>query len=55
MDSFRDRYPTFQLEDELTLEEGRDVMWGRVYARRGRARDECKAQEHAQRTTSPRG
>jgi hypothetical protein len=35
-DSFIDRYPGFQLEDELLVEGGggRDVMWGRHYQRR---------------------
>jgi hypothetical protein len=28
---FRRRYPTFQLEDELLVEEGRDVMIGIRY------------------------
>jgi hypothetical protein len=35
-DSFIDRYPGFQLEDELLVEGGRDVMWGRHYQRRPR-------------------
>jgi hypothetical protein len=35
-DSFIDRYPLFQLEDELLVEGGRDVMWGRHYQRRSR-------------------
>jgi hypothetical protein len=34
VESFRARYPAFQLEDELPLEEGRDVMSGR-YGRIG--------------------
>ena len=55
VDSFRDRYPAFQLEDDLTLEEGRDVMWRRTYARRGRARDARRAREHTERATSPTG
>ena len=29
VDSFTERYPSFQLEDELLVEGGRDVMWGR--------------------------
>jgi hypothetical protein len=29
--------PAFQFEDELLLEGGGDVMWGRKYQRRGRA------------------
>jgi hypothetical protein len=36
-DSFIERYPTFQLADELLLEGGRDVMWGRHYSRRRQA------------------
>jgi hypothetical protein len=36
--SFIERYPQFQLEDELLLEGGRDVMWGRHhYSRRAKA------------------
>jgi hypothetical protein len=27
-------YPSFQLEDELVIEGGRDVMWGLTYRRR---------------------
>jgi len=38
LDSFRERHPSFQLEDELLVEGGwGDVMWGRRYQRRGRA------------------
>jgi hypothetical protein len=40
------KYPDFQLEDELGLEGGRDVMWGRTYRRR---RDVCHATERAVR------
>jgi len=47
-DSFRERFPAFQLEDELNLEEGRDVMYGRTYTRRRRARDIRRAAERAQ-------
>jgi hypothetical protein len=36
VDTFMDRYPAFQLEDELLVEGGRDVMWGRTYTRKGR-------------------
>jgi hypothetical protein len=36
-DSFINHYPGFQLEDELLVEGGRDVMWGRHYQRRPRA------------------
>jgi hypothetical protein len=36
VDCFIDKYPALQLEDELLVEGGRDVMWGRHYQRRGR-------------------
>jgi hypothetical protein len=49
VDTLRDKFPQFQLEDELPLEEGRDVMWGRSYTRRRRARDVCRAAERAER------
>jgi len=48
-EAFTDKYPDFQLEDELSSEEGRDVMWGRTYVRRRRARDVRRATERAQR------
>ena len=35
---FRDKFPQFQLEDELIVEGGRDVMYGRTYRRRRDAR-----------------
>ena len=35
---FRDKFPHFQLEDELIVEGGRDVMYGRTYRRRRDAR-----------------
>jgi hypothetical protein len=34
---FRESYPNFQLEDELFLEEPRDVMVGVQYMRRNKA------------------
>jgi hypothetical protein len=34
LDEFYSKYPDFQLENELDLEGGRDVMWGRTYRRR---------------------
>jgi len=46
-DSFCARFPTFQLEDELVQEEGRDVMYGRTYTRRRRTRDIRRAAERA--------
>ena len=45
VDSFVAKYPAFQLEDELVLEGGRDVMWGQAYERRRRARDIRRATE----------
>jgi hypothetical protein len=43
VDSFQDRYPSFQLEDELLVEGGRDVIWGRHYSRRPRTRGAARA------------
>jgi hypothetical protein len=37
LDAFCEQFPDFQLEDELDLEEGIDVMWGHHYTRRRRA------------------
>jgi hypothetical protein len=45
--AFRTRFPSFQLEDELTLDGEGDVMVGRTYVRRSRARDVRRAQERA--------
>jgi hypothetical protein len=48
VESFHARYPAFQHEDELPLEEGRDVMsgrYGRTYTRRRQARDVRRAEE----------
>ncbi|RLM58291.1 uncharacterized protein C2845_PM18G05570 [Panicum miliaceum] len=61
VDAFRDKFPAFQLEDELALEGGRDVMWGQVYTRRRRARDMRRDVERAERVAqeqaepAPRG
>jgi hypothetical protein len=49
LDSFADKYPAFQLEDELEVEGGRDVMYGIPYSRRRRARDVRRAAERASR------
>jgi hypothetical protein len=49
LDDFRARFPSFQLEDELDFEAGRDVMYGRTYVRRRRARDVRRAAERAAR------
>jgi hypothetical protein len=48
LNDFRAWFPSFQLEDELDFEAGRDVMCGRTYARRGRARDMRRAAERAE-------
>ncbi|XP_066334044.1 uncharacterized protein [Miscanthus floridulus] len=45
VDSFLHKYPVFQLEDELLVEGGRDVMWGHAYTRKQRARDGRRATE----------
>uniref|UniRef100_A0A0A9DJQ9 Chromo domain-containing protein n=1 Tax=Arundo donax TaxID=35708 RepID=A0A0A9DJQ9_ARUDO len=34
VEQFRQSYPDYQLEDELFLEDGRDVMTGMTYQRR---------------------
>jgi transcriptional regulator GlxA family with amidase domain len=49
-DDFRAQFPDFQLEDELVFDGGRDVMCGRTYARRSRARDVRREAERAART-----
>ena len=36
VEDFKTRSPDFQLEDELFVEAGRDVMVGNVYHRRGK-------------------
>jgi hypothetical protein len=48
LDTFIAKYPTFQLEDELVVEGGRDVMYGIAYSRRRRARDVRRATERAE-------
>jgi transposase InsO family protein len=48
-DDFRAEHPAFQLEDELVFEVGRDVMYGRPYVRKRRARDVRRARERADR------
>jgi hypothetical protein len=47
LDDFRSRCPDFQLDDELDLDGGRDVMCGRTYAKHKRARDVNQAEERA--------
>ena len=49
VEPFCTKYPAFQLEDELLLDGGRDVMWGRTYIRRQRNRDVRRAEERAAR------
>jgi hypothetical protein len=34
LEEFKRLYPDFQLEDELIVQGGRDVMWGIPYVRR---------------------
>jgi hypothetical protein len=46
--AFRAKYPAFQLEDELTLGGEGDVMFGRKYIRRRRARDVRHAKERTE-------
>jgi hypothetical protein len=48
MAELRDKFPQFQLEDELDVEGGRDVMYGRKYRRR---RDIRRAAERAAHAT----
>jgi hypothetical protein len=48
-DDSRAQFPAFQLEDELAFDEGRDVMYGRSYARQCHACDRRRAQERADR------
>ena len=45
LDEFRERFPHFQLEDELLLQGGRDVMWGRIYGRRKRVQGDVQVQD----------
>jgi hypothetical protein len=47
LDDFKARYPEFQLEDELDFDGVGDVMYGRTYVRRRRARDVRRAAERA--------
>ena len=49
VEPFIAKYPEFQLEDELPLDGGRDVMVGRTYTRRRRARDIRRDAERAER------
>jgi hypothetical protein len=36
LEDFKQRYPEWQLEDNLLVNGGSDVMWGRVYSRRSK-------------------
>ena len=49
VEAFKTKYPQFQLEDELSLGGEGDVMWGKTYTRRSRARDVRRAAEQADR------
>jgi hypothetical protein len=46
LDTFRDMYPDFQLEDELDIEGGRDVMWGCTYSRCMQDQQHLPDQQH---------
>jgi hypothetical protein len=52
-EDFIAKHPSFQLEDELSVEGGRDVMWGLSYTRRRRARDVRRAAERAAARVAP--
>ena len=45
LDDFREQFPHFQLDDELLLHDGRDVMWGRTYGRRKRVQGDVQVQD----------
>jgi hypothetical protein len=45
LEDFREQFPTFQLEDELLLKEGRDVMYSRTFGRRSRQQGGTGAQD----------
>jgi hypothetical protein len=47
LQQFKKRYPQFQLEDELLLKGGSDVMWGKYYSRRRKRRLAQPALEEA--------
>jgi hypothetical protein len=47
LDDLCAQFPSFQLEDELDFEAGRDVMCGRTYARHRRARNVRRTTDHA--------
>jgi hypothetical protein len=55
LDEFRIKYPDFQLEDELGLEGGRDVMWGRTYRRRHDVRRATERAARAQEEATTSG
>lgn len=47
VEGFLDRYLSFQLEDELLVDGGRDVMWGCHYHRRSKDGNQDQAQQAA--------
>jgi hypothetical protein len=55
VESFTAKFPAFQLADELPLEEGRDVMYGRTYTRRRQARDVRRVAERVARIAGAPG
>jgi hypothetical protein len=53
LDDLRARFPSFQLEDELDFEAGRDVMCGRTYARHRQDRGRTYARRRQDRQRLP--
>jgi hypothetical protein len=53
IDSFIDCSPTFQLEDELLVKRGGDVMWGRQYKCRPRSQDRARTVSKGLQTQQP--
>jgi hypothetical protein len=49
VEPFTAKFPEFQLEYELPFDGERDVMVGRTYTRRHRARDIRRDAEHTER------
>jgi hypothetical protein len=45
LEQFKQRYPRFQLEDELLLKGGSDVMWGKTFSRRRKLKSQPTPKE----------
>jgi hypothetical protein len=45
--TFQETYPSFQLEDELLAEGGRDVMVGKQYTRRRRRKQSAEGSSNS--------